>query len=156
MISQKLLHSYPFFKALSDAQLQAMGRIALDEEYEKGSVICEEGKAADAFYLLIAGEISLYYKSEEEYHPKSRKDFLVGKLGPGEVFAISVMVEPYIYTASVIAECHCRVGKFNRADIYGLIEKDSKLYCVLMREIAKEAMERLSFARVQLAAAWSK
>jgi len=156
MITPELLRRYPFFGTLSDAQLKAMAMIAEEEVYEKGAVICEEGKPANAFYLLIEGGVSLYFKSEEEFHPKSRKDFLVGEIGPGEIFAISVLVEPYIYTATVKAECNSRVVKFNTADINGLIEKDPRLYCVLMREIAKAAMERLSFARVQLAAAWAK
>jgi CRP-like cAMP-binding protein len=156
MISPELLRRYPFFGSLSDAQIKAMAMIAEEEVYEKDAVICEEGKPAKSFYLLIDGGVSLYYKSEEEFHPKSRKDFLVGEVSPGEIFAISVLVEPYIYTATVKAERISRVVKFDATDINGLIEKDPRLYCILMREIAKAAMERLAFARVQLAAAWAK
>jgi CRP-like cAMP-binding protein len=156
MISPELLRRYPFFGNLTDAQIKAMAMIAEEENYEKGAVICEEGKPATAFYLLIDGGISLYYKSEEEFHPKARKDFLVGEISPGEIFAISSLVEPYIYSATVKAEHNCRVIKFGTADINNLIEKDPRLYCALMREIAKAAMERLSFARIQLAAAWAK
>jgi CRP-like cAMP-binding protein len=156
MISPELLRRYPFFGTLSDAQIKAMAMIAEEEVFDKDAVICEEGKPATAFYLLIDGGVCLYYKSEEEFYPKSRKDFLVGEVGPGEIFAISVLVEPYIYTATVKAEQNCKVVKFNTVDINSLIEKDPRLYCVLMREIAKAAMERLSFARVQLAAAWAK
>jgi CRP/FNR family cyclic AMP-dependent transcriptional regulator len=156
MVSPELLRRYPFFGTLTDAQIKAMAMIAEEEKYEKGAVICEEGKPATAFYLLVDGGISLYYKSEEEFNPKSRKDFLVGEISPGEIFAISVLVEPCIYTATVKAEQNCRVIKFGTADINNQIEKDPRLYCALMREIAKAAMERLSFARIQLAAAWAK
>jgi CRP-like cAMP-binding protein len=156
MISPELLRRYPFFGTLSDAQIKAMATIAEEETYEKDTVICEEGKPANAFYLLVDGGVSLYYKSEEEFYPKSRKDFLVGEINPGEVFAISVLVEPYLYTATVKAERKSRVVKFDSTGINGLVEKDPRLYCVLMREIAKAAMERLAFARVQLAAAWAK
>jgi hypothetical protein len=48
------------------------------------------------------------------------------------------------------------VIKFDSAELNKLIEKDPRLYCVLMRETAKAAMERLAYARVQLAAAWAK
>jgi CRP/FNR family cyclic AMP-dependent transcriptional regulator len=156
MISPELLRRYPFFGSLSDAQIKAMAMIAEEEEYEKDAIICEEGKPADAFYLLLDGGVSLYYKSEEEYHPTSRRDFLVGEVSPGEIFAISVLVEPYIFTATVKAERKSKVVKFDSAGINGLIEKDPRLYCTLMREIAKAAMERLAYARIQLAAAWAK
>jgi CRP-like cAMP-binding protein len=156
MISPELLRRYPFFGALSDAQIKSMAMIAEEEVFEKDAVICEEGKPANAFYLLLDGGVSLYYKSEEEFNPKSRKDFLVGEISPGEIFAISVLVEPYIFTATVKTERKSRVVKFGSVGINGLIEKDPSLYCVLMREIAKAAMERLAFARIQLAAAWAK
>jgi CRP-like cAMP-binding protein len=156
MVSPEVLRRYPFFGTLSDAQLKAMAMIAEEETKGKGTVICEEGQPAKAFYLLLSGGVSLYYKSEEEFYPSSRKDFLVGEVNPGEVFAISVLVEPYKYTATVKTEQDSRVVKFDSAGLNNLIEKDPRLYCVLMREIAKAAMERLAFARVQLAAAWAK
>jgi CRP-like cAMP-binding protein len=156
MVSPEILRRYPFFGTMSDAQTKAIAMIAEEETIGKGIVICEEGQPAKAFYLLLSGGVSLYYKSEEEFHPSSRKDFLVGEINPGEVFAISVLVEPYKYTATVKAEQDSLVVRFDSEGLKKLIENDPKLYCVLMREIAKAAMERLAFARVQLAAAWAK
>jgi CRP-like cAMP-binding protein len=156
MISPELLRRYPFFGTLSDAQIKAFAMIADEESVSKGTVICEEGQPAKALFLLLEGGVSLYYKSEEEFYPKTRKDFLVGEINPGEVFAISALVEPFKYTATVRAEQDSRVVKFDSTAVNGLIEKDPRLYCILMREIAKAAMERLAFARVQLAAAWAK
>jgi CRP-like cAMP-binding protein len=156
MVSPEILRRYPFFGSLSDAQVKAIAMIADEETIAKGSVICEEGEPARAFYLLVDGGVSLYYKSEEEFYPSSRKDFLVGEINPGEVFAISVFVEPYKYTSTVKAEQECRVIKFDSSELNKLIEKDPRLYCILMRETAKAAMERLAYARVQLAAAWAK
>jgi CRP-like cAMP-binding protein len=156
MVSPEILRRYPFFGSLSDAQIKAIAMIADEEIIARGSVICEEGQPAKALYLLIDGGVSLFYKSEEEFNPSSRKDFLVGEINPGEVFAISVFVEPYKYTSTVKAEQDCRVIKFDAAELNKVIEKDPRLYCVLMRETAKAAMERLAYARVQLAAAWAK
>jgi CRP-like cAMP-binding protein len=156
MISPELLRRYPFFGTLSDAQIKAFAMIADEESVSKGTVLCEEGQPAKALFLLLEGGVSLYYKSEEEFYPKTRKDFLVGEINPGEVFAISALVEPFKYTATVRAEQDSRVVKFDSTAVNGLIEKDPRLYCILMREIAKAAMERLAFARVQLAAAWAK
>jgi hypothetical protein len=48
------------------------------------------------------------------------------------------------------------VVKFDSTALNGLIEKDPKLNCIMMRNIANAAMERLAYTRVQLAAAWAK
>jgi CRP-like cAMP-binding protein len=156
MISPEILRRDPFFGNLSEAQIKALAMIAEEETIKKGTVICEEGQPAKAFYFLIKGGVSLYYKSEEEFRPQTRKDFLVGEINPGEVFAISAFIEPYKYTSTVKAEQDSQVVKFGSDELFKLIENDSRLYCVLMREIAKAAMERLAYARVQLAAAWAK
>ncbi len=156
MISPEILRRYPFFGAFSDAELKAMSMIGEEESYSQGAVVCEEGQPSKALFLLLEGGVSLYYKSEEEFHPKTRKEFLVGEINPGEVFAISALVEPYLNTATVKAEKDCCVVKFDAPELKKLIEKDPRLYCILMREIAKSAMERLAYARIQLAAAWAK
>lgn len=156
MISPELLRRYPFFGNLSNKQIKSMATIAEELVFNKGTVICEEGKPADAFYLLLEGGVSLHYKSEDELHPETRKDFLVGEIDAGEVFAISALIEPYRFTSTVKADKDCRTIRFSSFEINRLIEKDPRLYCLLMREVAKAAMERLSYARVQLAAAWAK
>lgn len=155
MVSPELLRRYPFFGSLSDAQRKAMAMIAEEEQYVKGTVVCEEGQPATALYLLVDGAVSLYYKAEEEFRPQTRKDFLVGEVNPGEIFAISAFIEPFTYTSTVKAEKDSRVVRFATSGINDLLQKDPTLYCTLLKQIAKAAMERLAFARVQLAAAWA-
>jgi len=156
MISPEILRRYPFFGSLTPEQLKALAMIGEEENYGKGTIICEEGKPAIALFILIEGGASLYYKSEEEFRPNTRRDFLVGEVNPGEVFAISALIDPFMYTATVKAEQGCHVVKFNAGEVNRLIEKDPALSCKLIKQVAKAAMERLAYARVQLAAAWAK
>ncbi len=53
MVSPEILRRYPFFGTLSDTQIKAIAMIAEEKTFEKGTVICEEGKPATAFYLLL-------------------------------------------------------------------------------------------------------
>ncbi len=156
MISPELLRRYPFFGSLSDTQIKALAMIAEEKTFAKGTIIFKEGTPADAFYLLVDGGVSLYFEANVEYQPKTRKDFLVGEINPGEVFAISAIIEPHIYSTTVRADKNCQVVKFDSAALNELIEKDPGLNCTLTRKIAMAAMERLAYARVQLAAAWAK
>jgi CRP-like cAMP-binding protein len=127
--------------------------IAEEKSIAKGAVIFQEGAPAEAFYLLIDGGVSIYFEENVEYQPKTREDFLVGEINPGEVFAISALYAPYVYTTTIRADKNYQVVKFDATALNGLIEKDPKLNCTLMHNIANVAMERLAYTRVQLAAA---
>ena len=155
MISPELLKRYPFFGPFSESQLQDIAMISEEFTAAKKSILFEEGKPADALYLLIDGSIDLYYRTQEESRQKVVKEFLVGEINPGELFGISILIEPYIYSASAHVSQTCRYMRIEGDGLKDLLEKDSKLGCLLLRQINKVLMERLSYTRVQLAAAWS-
>jgi len=155
MISPELLRRYSFFGQISEQDLYAIAMIAEEVTADAGAVLFEERQPADALYLLLEGSIDLYYKSEEEYHPKARKEFLVGEINPGEIFSISSMIEPYILNASARTAKPSRFVKFDAVALRKLTEENHKMGCLVMRQIAKALMERLAYTRVQLAAAWA-
>jgi CRP/FNR family transcriptional regulator, cyclic AMP receptor protein len=156
MISPELLRRYPFFGNLSDAQLKSIAMIAEEVSWEKGVIVLEECEPANYFFLLLEGDVDLFYRSEDKLNPKTRKDFLVGEINAGEIFAISALIEPYVYSASVKTARQSRAIKFDAIELRKLFDQDANLSCLMMTQVAKAAMERLAYARVQLAAAWSE
>lgn len=155
MISPELLRRYPFFAPYSDAQLREIAMLSDEITAEAGTTLFEECQAADWFYLLIDGGIDLYYKSEEQYHPKTKKEFSVGEINPGEVVAISAMIDPYVLNATARVSKDSRLIKTDAKAFRALFKKDPQLGYITMHQIAKSTMERLAFTRVQLAAAWA-
>ena len=155
MISPELLRRYPFFGPLNENQRKAIAMVADEIQMKVKQVIFEECQAADALYLLIEGDIDLTYKSEEEFYPKKTKVFSVGEINPQEVFAISALIEPYEYNATATVTKDGRAIKIDAKALRELIEQDIQLGYILMHQIAKTAMERLAYTRVQLAAAWA-
>ena len=155
MISPELLRRYPFFGPLNEKQRKAIAMVADEIQMKVKQVIFEECQAADALYLLIEGDIDLTYKSEEEFYPKKTKVFSVGEINPQEVFAISALIEPYEYNATATVTKDGRAIKIDAIALRELIEQDVQLGYILMHQIAKTAMERLAYTRVQLAAAWA-
>ena len=155
MISPELLRRYSFFGQLTEADLYAIAMIAEEVSADAGVTLFEERQPADALYLLLDGSIDLYYKSEEEYHPKTKKEFLVGEINPGEIFSISSMIEPYILNASARTDRPCRIIKIDAAALRKMSEENHLMGCMIMHSIAKALMERLAYTRVQLAAAWA-
>lgn len=151
MISPELLRHYPFFGFMEDAQLKAIAMIAEESTYEKGQPIFEANQPANTLYFLEDGSASNYFIVKDGGKPV--KELYIGDINPGDIFGISALIEPYIYTATMRAEKTCRVIKIEASALRALCEVDLKLSCGLQRAVAKATMERLESTRVQLVAA---
>ena len=155
MISPELLRRYPFFGPFSDDQLKEIAMIADEVTAEKEEELFEECEPAKNLYLLLEGSVELYYKSEEEYHPKESKEFAVGEINPGEVFAFSAVINPYVLNATARCSRPSRLVKIDAVALREMFEENPKMGYIAMHQVTKALMERLAYTRVQLAAAWA-
>jgi CRP/FNR family transcriptional regulator, cyclic AMP receptor protein len=155
MISPEILRRYGFFAGLSDAHLKEIAMISEKVVYEKGATIFEECDDADMLYILQDGNIDLFYRSEEEYHPTSSKEFLIGEINPGEIFGVSAMLDPYSLSATARTAVTSTIIKIDAKPLRKMMEGEPALGFRVMLQISKALMERLAATRVQLAAAWS-
>jgi CRP-like cAMP-binding protein len=153
MISPELLRRFPFFNFMDDAQLKAVAMIAEELTYEKDEVIVEAGKPADNFFFLIDGAVAYYAVVTSEHDPYYKKEYFVSDINPGEIFGISALIEPYVYTATLKSNKVSRVIDIKASALRALCEVDLRLSCGLNRAVAKAAMERLHSTRMQLVAA---
>lgn len=153
MISPELLRRFPFFGFMDDAQLKALSMIAEEKEYKQGDTIVEANAPANLLFFLVEGSAAYYYVVTTENDPYYKKEYFISDFNPGEIFGISALIEPYIYTSSVRVDKACRVIEINASALRALCEVDTKLSYGLMRAVAKASMERLQQTRVQLIAA---
>ncbi len=149
MVSPELLRRYRFFCCLDESQQKAIAMIAEEVVLEKGVTVFEERDPADIFYLLLEGGVDLFYPASREL----RDLLLVAEINQGEPFSISALIEPHVLTATAKTTASSRILKLNATALRALCELDSKMGYALVRQAAVAAMERLHFARVQLAAA---
>ncbi|MBM3128553.1 MAG: Crp/Fnr family transcriptional regulator [Chloroflexi bacterium] len=149
MISPEILRRYPFFCCLSEEQQKAIAMVTEEMRVDAGKELFLEGQPVEALYLLVEGSVDLYYVASGD--PKDQ--FLVGEIGSGEPFAISAMIEPYTFTATARVAAPSRVLRIDAKALRALCEVDCKLGYALVKQVAAMAIERLHFARVQLAAA---
>lgn len=152
MISPELLRRYPFFGRLDDSQLKAIAMITDDRAFEKGDTFFKEGDPADSVFMLINGEVELFFSAGDE-NEAYRKELLVDEINVGEPFGISALMEPYLFTSTARASQPCRVLQIQGAGLRALCEIDQRMAYVLMQQIAKAYVERLRYTRIQLAAA---
>jgi CRP-like cAMP-binding protein len=152
MISPEILRRYPFFGHLDEQELAQIAMIAYESSFEKGDTIFKEGQKADSLYLLEEGSVDLFYHTQEEHDPRSVRKFLVGEINPGEVFAISVFIDPYILTATAVAAQNGQMLKIKGPELRAMFDKDDRMAYQLMVQLMKVFADRLYFTRVQLAA----
>jgi CRP/FNR family cyclic AMP-dependent transcriptional regulator len=149
MISPEILRRYPFFCCLSEEQQKAIAMVTEEMRVDAGKELFLEGQPVEALYLLMEGSVDLYYAASGD--PKDQ--FLVGEINLGEPFAISAMIEPYTFTATARVAAPSRVLRIDGKALRALCEVDCRMGYALIKQVAAMALERLHFARVQLAAA---
>lgn len=152
MISPELLHRYHFFKFLNSRQLKAVAKFAREESFAQGEVLFNENQPASALYILLMGNIELIYRVADEIHPELSKELAFGTVNPGEIFGISSLIKPYIYTSSARAARPGRAILIDAAELRAYVEKNPKLAYHLMQQVARAAVSRLNTTRLQLAA----
>jgi CRP-like cAMP-binding protein len=155
MVSPELLRRYSFFGVFDDSQLKAIAMIAEEQAYAAGETIFEDGRTAEAFYLLVDGSVDLFVSAKDETGSEFRKPLPVGEVNPGEPFGFSALVDPFVFTTLARASKDSRVIEFDGLALRSLSEQNQALAYQFMRQTAKAALERLYSTRVQLAAAWA-
>lgn len=155
MVSPELLRRFTFFGAFNEEQLKKISLIADEINVPAGAKLFDECEQANVFYFLIDGGIDLTYKSEEEFHSKIKKVFPVGEINPEEVFGISAVLSPYEYNATAITSKDSKLIKIDAEKLRQLMKEDPEFGYTMMHQVAKATMERLTYTRVQLAAAWA-
>ncbi|MCL4395980.1 MAG: cyclic nucleotide-binding domain-containing protein [Chloroflexi bacterium] len=149
MISQEILGRYPYFACLNDEQQKEIARVANEFTYDRGTTLFEEGQPVDALHFLLEGAVDLYYTASADPHDQQ----LICEISPGEPFGVSALIEPYTLTATARVAAPSRVLKINAAQLRAISEEDATMGFALMKKVARVAMERLHYTRLQLAVA---
>ncbi len=153
MVSPELLRRFSFFGFLDDPRLKAVAMIAKEVTFSQGDTIIETDTPAESLYFLVEGSAELDYVVTDEHGLDLHKELFISDLNPGEIFGISALIDPYLYTGTMRATGTCRAIRIDATALRALCEVDMQMACGLMRQVAKAAMERLRDTRLQLAAA---
>ncbi len=73
------LHGIPLFRSFSDEEVQRLAELFEPVGANEDEILFVQGEAADAFYILLAGEVSLRQDDREVYLLKP--PCLIGELG---------------------------------------------------------------------------
>lgn len=139
----ELVHAHPFFAGLPRAVVDLVAGCGVNVAYAPGSYVFRAGGAADRFYLLRHGRVSL-------------ETFLVGRgprvfqtLEPGDVLGASWLVEPYVWSWDARALDHVGAIAFDAVCLRGKCDADPAVGYALMKRFVPILVERLQVTRMQ-------
>ncbi|MEM0440613.1 MAG: Crp/Fnr family transcriptional regulator [Candidatus Caldarchaeum sp.] len=139
-----LLNDHSFTKGLDEEKINALASIGSLARYTAGQKIFEENEVHRKFYLIVYGQIALYF-----YIP-GRGEFRFETIGPGQVLGWSSLVPPFKKTAGAIVLENTLSIVFDSEKILRMIEADKGFGCEIYRRIIEVVGDRLKAARIRL------
>lgn len=129
-LAPTVLQIIPLFSNLSSAQLQSIGAHAAMRVYEKGDVIVQQGEVAQSLHVLVAGQVKVYMRNEEN------REVIINTLSAGEFFGELPMFDQEPRSASVAAIERCHVQTLSYAKFQKILDASP--------DIARRIMEALA------------
>jgi CRP-like cAMP-binding protein len=145
MITIDTLRTCEVFAELTDEELQQILPFCYEKQYPKDKVMFSEGDEATAFYILEEGQVSLQYVicPQPEYCQDART--LLDK--PGDFMGWSSLVKPSRMTASALCLSDVRLVAIDSERLNELMERDSHIGFVILKELAGLLNKRLKDAK---------
>jgi CRP-like cAMP-binding protein len=138
MMIVEAIEESDLFKGVSPEFLNEIGRVGEIKIFKRGTTICKANDKARYVYQLLEGHIDIMMAEKQIIH------FTVNR--PGEIFGWSALVEPYIYTATVICKSDSRVVRMSREAIESIIMKHPSDGLAMLRHLTGIISQRLRHA----------
>ncbi len=120
------LRAFRLLEGLDEAELQMVADLASEACYPAGTLLTEEGAAAERLYLLLAG------RAEVKVRLADGGEGVLDEVHGGEVLGWSAVMPPYRYTATAVATEEVRALVLLSAALRQLFETHHHLgYCVV-------------------------
>ena len=159
MISPELIRRYPFFSGLNFDQITALARVADEVTVETGHYFFHEGDRLRKLFLVMEGKVDVAVSITDRNHVQDvaeqivgnfiTEDVTVSSVRPGQLFAWSALIPPYVSTASAKAVTPNRVLAFDSEDLFKIFEEDRNLGYLMLQKVASVLRQRLRDSRIQ-------
>jgi CRP-like cAMP-binding protein len=133
----KLIRKFECFRQLTDEQVEKIAEISNSICYPAGHVLVEEGEKGEILYLLIDGDVDVFYRNPVTGMEK------VDTVSSEEVIGCSAMVPPYVYTATEKARSDVEVLEIKADALREIIQKDPDIGLKIQEHIIKILNDRI-------------
>ena len=126
-----LCHEYPLFSELGEREMNAILQFCREECFYPETILFEDGEPAQKMYVLVEGEIKLYYAIGEAGMVE------VDKVAPGGIFGCSALVPPYIHPSTALAKTRIKVLELDAVGLRGLFDDDPRLAVSIQQHVMR-------------------
>ena len=133
----KMIRKFECFRQLTDAQVEAIAEISNSICYTEGHVLFEEGDEGKILYLLIQGDVEVFYETDK--HDLDKVDVVSSE----EVVGCTAMVPPFVYNATVRVLNEVEVLEIELQALRELIEEDPHLGIKIHEYMIKILLDRI-------------
>ncbi len=140
MITLKELDSVQAFKDLTDAQLEALQKFCVKEDFKRGDRLFKEGEPADHLWIVTDGKVDLRFElpGNRQTSDENTISSLEGEDDKKRTLGWSCFVPPYRMMLSAYCNTRsCSVIKIAKKDMLDLYEKDTSMGYQIMSYLIK-------------------
>ena len=127
-----IISTIPLFNGLPDDQLEAIKKIAIEKQINKGEIVVSEGDEGKGFFIVVEGRVKVFKVSAEG------KEQILHIFGPGQPFGEVPVFAGQRFPANAQAIDSVRVLFFPRAAIVDLITANPSLALNMLAEMSKK------------------
>jgi signal transduction histidine kinase len=119
-----------FFKNLTDEEIKLVLSLCKEGSCQAGEILCEEGKSADRFYIVVAGRVEVYKNFNDD------KPDLLAVHGAGNFFGEMALVDDLPRSATVVAKEDSQYLFLSRDDFQSLVRKEASIALSVMTSMS--------------------
>jgi CRP-like cAMP-binding protein len=132
-----LCYEYPLFSELSAEQMRAVRQLCREECFYPGYTLFEDGEQAKNMYVLVDGEIEVFFAIGESGLVQ------VDLIEPGEIFGCSALVPPYVYNSTARPKTRIEVLEIDAVSLCKLFKDDLPLAVSIQQHVIQGLLARI-------------
>jgi CRP-like cAMP-binding protein len=131
-------------RSLTATEAELFASAATELHVPAGELVFEEGGPADAFYIVVEGNVGLVLTSP------GREPIVIQTLGRGDLLGLSWLFPPYRWNWTAQSAVDTDLVVFDANVIRSELEKNRDLTLEVLTVVASEVVDRLHRTRIQL------
>ncbi len=142
---KEALRKCQVFSTMDEVSLEKLAASAIEQQYEGGTVLFQEGDKANELLVVQEGKVALQMMLTR-MTPGGRR-ITIDTVMPNELVGWSAVVEPHVYTLSAVCLQNTRVLSISGNKLQWLLQDDKALGFEIVRELIKVVASRLDDTR---------
>jgi len=132
-----VIRNKPFFKCLTDEQVQKIVAAASISLFGKGERIVDQGAEGSSMFILLTGEAAVFVR----HHANDTGATRVAKLHSGDYFGEMSLLTGEARSATVVADVDCEILEIAKPQLAGILQENSALLKNLSEMLAQRRMD---------------